>query len=170
MMPPWRVILASEFKSNTIELVRRQYSWPQLTSHVHKYVKSCEVCARAKYTYQAPCGLLVSIPPADIPWQKISLDFIVDLPPSSGNTTILVVVDSLTKMAHFLPLAKLPTSKETAEVLLKHVFKIHGLPSSLLSDRGTQFSLNFWRELCKGLHIKINILSAFRKPMARLSA
>ncbi|KAI3368651.1 hypothetical protein L3Q82_025653 [Scortum barcoo] len=79
---------------------------------------------------------------------RLSLDFVTGLPPSHGHTTILTVVDRFSKMAHFVPLPKLPSAKETAELMLTHVFRLHGLPVDVVSDRGPQFTSIFWREFC----------------------
>lgn len=110
----------------TLELIKRHFWWPQLTAHVTAYVKAHDVRARSKHTCQQPSGLLIDTPLAERPWDKISVDFIVDLPISSGYTTILVVVDILTKMSHIIPLPKLPSAKDTATAMLHHVFKLHG--------------------------------------------
>lgn len=145
----------------TLELLSRHFWWPGITQDVHKYVGSCTICARSKHSTRAPCGFLSSLPVPDKPWSVLSLDFIVDLPPSEGCNTILVVVDTLTKMAHFIPLPKVPNSKETAHALSTHVFKLHGLPSALVSDRGTQFTSQFWRALCQQLGITLKMSSAY---------
>lgn len=82
------------------------------------------------------------------PWSHISLDFVTGLPLSGGFTTILIVVDCFSKMAHFVPLPKLPSAKETAKLVLQHIFWLHGLLSDVVSDRDPQFTSVFWREFC----------------------
>lgn len=72
----------------------------------------------------------------DIPGHIYPYIFFTGLPESEGITTILTVVDRFSKMANFIPLAKLPSAKETAEVILSHIFKLHGLPVNIVSDRG----------------------------------
>jgi hypothetical protein len=98
------------------------------------------VCAQNKTSRQAPSGLLQHLPVPHRPWSHISLDFVTGLPPSDGNTVILTVVDWFSKAAHFIPLPKLPSAKETAHLMLQHVFRIHGLPMQMVSDRGPHFS------------------------------
>ena len=105
----------------------------------------------------------MSLPIPTKPWEALSLDFIVEVPPSNGYNTIMVTVDMLTKMAHFVPLKKLPSSKETAQRLLDHVIKLHGVPSRLVSDRGSQFVSKFWKALCHILHIDHGYSSAYRQ-------
>ena len=89
------------------------------------------------------------------------MDFVTGLPPSKGNTTILTVVDRFSKMAHFVPLTKLPSAKETAEQVLLHVFRLHGLPVDVVSDRGPQFTSVFWREFCTLIGATVSLSSGF---------
>ena len=81
------------------------------------------------------------MPILESPWKSISLDFITDLPPSKGFDSILTVVDRFTKMAHFIPCTKAITIQETAELLMREVFRHHGLPDDINSDRGPQFKI-----------------------------
>lgn len=82
------------------------------------------------------------------PWSDVSLDFVTGLPLSEGNTTILKGVDRFSKVARFIPLPKLPSAKQTAEVMLHNVFRIHGFPRNILSDRGSMFVGRFWTAFC----------------------
>ncbi|KAI3365127.1 hypothetical protein L3Q82_010108, partial [Scortum barcoo] len=78
-----------------------------------------------------------------------------------GNTTVLTVVDRFSKMAHFIPLPKLPSAKETAQVMINHVFRIHGLPTDIVSDRGPQFVSVFWKEFCRLLGATVSLSSGY---------
>uniref|UniRef100_A0A8C5MLT5 Uncharacterized protein n=1 Tax=Leptobrachium leishanense TaxID=445787 RepID=A0A8C5MLT5_9ANUR len=89
------------------------------------------------------------------------MDFIVDLPPSEGNTTILTVIDRFSKMAHFVPLKKLPSSEQLAGIFAKEVVRLHGIPQEIVSDRGTQFISRFWRSFCKEMGINLSFSSAY---------
>ena len=89
------------------------------------------------------------------------MDFVTGLPASHGNTVILTVVDRFSKTAHLIPLPKLPTARETAEIMLKHVFRLHGLPCDVVSDRGPQFTSRFWSEFCTLLGAKVSLSSGF---------
>ena len=133
----------------TFELISRRYWWPRLREFVKDYVRSCDTCSRSKHPQHRPYGLLQPMPIPESPWKSISLDFITDLPLSKGFDTILTVVDRFTKMAHFLPCTKTITSQETADLLMREVFKHHGLPDDIVSDRGPQFISHFWRHLFK---------------------
>uniref|UniRef100_A0A803TTM2 Gypsy retrotransposon integrase-like protein 1 n=1 Tax=Anolis carolinensis TaxID=28377 RepID=A0A803TTM2_ANOCA len=144
----------------TMHLILRDFWWPKIRNDVEKYVNTCPVCQRSKTRREKPSGLLHSLPIPSRPWEIISADFITDLPPSLGFTTILVVVDLFTKLAHFIPCDGLPTAKETADLFLQHVFRLHGLPKSLVTDRGSQFTSRFWKALQKLLGIDSRLSSA----------
>jgi hypothetical protein len=89
------------------------------------------------------------------------MDFIVDLLESKSFDSIFVVVDSLTKMAHFVPCKKTITGEETARLFVENVYKYHELPDDIIYDRGTQFTSKFWQSLFKILHVKIKLSSAY---------
>ena len=101
-------------------------------------------CAPETMCLNTPRAGLLCLPPVPHrPWSDISLDFVTGLSPSEGNTTFLTVVDRFSKMVHFIPLSKLPSTKETTEVMLRHVFRLRGFPKDVASDRGLQFELRF---------------------------
>lgn len=133
----------------TMYVIKQQFWWPAMEKAVSEYVSACPVCAQNKTSPQAQMSLLHPLPVPQRPWSHISMDFVTGLPPSRGNTTILTVVDCFSKMAHFISLAKLPSAKEIAEVMMSHVFRIHGFLSDIISDRGPQFVSRFWKEFCQ---------------------
>uniref|UniRef100_A0A8C7VPF1 Integrase catalytic domain-containing protein n=1 Tax=Oncorhynchus mykiss TaxID=8022 RepID=A0A8C7VPF1_ONCMY len=128
---------------------------------VSAFTTTCTVCAQNKTPTQAPSGLLQPLPVPHRPWSHISLDFITGLPSSDGNTVILKVVDRFSKAAHFLPLAKLPSAKETAQLMVQHVFRIHGLPVDMVSDRVPQFSSQLWKAFCNLIGLSASLSSRF---------
>lgn len=101
---------------------------------------------------QVPAGPLQPLPVPHHPLSHISLDFITGLPPSGGNTVILSVVDRFSKMTHFVPLPKRPSAK-TAQLILLHVFRLHGIWVYVVSDWGPQFASIFWKEFCSQLRL-----------------
>ncbi|KAK2882762.1 hypothetical protein Q8A73_021695 [Channa argus] len=121
--------------SRTLFVMRQRFWWPSMARDVREFVSACPVCAQTKTSCRPPFGLLHRLPIPRHPWSHISVDFVTSLPPSQGNTVILTVVDRFSKMAHFIPLPALPTAKETAEVLVRNIFRIHGLPRDVVSDR-----------------------------------
>uniref|UniRef100_A0A673MHB7 Integrase catalytic domain-containing protein n=1 Tax=Sinocyclocheilus rhinocerous TaxID=307959 RepID=A0A673MHB7_9TELE len=128
---------------------------------IRDFVLACSVCARGKTSNRPPGGLLQPLSVPSRPWSHIALDFVTALLPSQGNTVVLTVVDRFSKAAHFIPLPKLPSAKETAVTVVDHVFRIHGLPMDVVSDRGPQFVSKFWKEFCKLLGASVSLSSGF---------
>jgi hypothetical protein len=102
---------------------------------VENCVKQCLICQQAKHTHQKPAGLLQPLPPPAAPWQEITMDFIEGLPLSDGADSILVVVDRLTKNAHFLPLKHPYTAVSVGKLYVDNIVKLHGVPLTIISDR-----------------------------------
>ena len=141
-----------------------------MRQYINLYVSCCDTCSRNKSPRHAKYGPLKLHPVQSFPWNSVSMDFIVELPPSRGHDTILVCVDRLTKMAHFCPTNSMVTPEETAWLYLHNVFKHHRLPEDIFSDRGSQFVFNFTRSLLATLYIKGNRSTAFHpSQMVKLS-
>jgi transposase InsO family protein len=124
----------------------------------------CQVlctCARSKAPRHRPFGLLQPLPIPSRPWGSIAMDFITNLPTVKAKNSILVMVDRLTKMAHFTPCSKSITVEETAQLILDGIVRLHGLPEEIVSDRGPQFASKFWRRLFELLGVDIRLSSAF---------
>jgi hypothetical protein len=154
--------LAGHFGQNrTLELIRRDYTWPAIRTFVKDYVKSCTTCARAKTPRHKPYGTLKQLPIPEKPWNSISMDFIEQLPDSAGFTAILVVIDRLSKQGIFIPTYDTITSPELAKLFLLHVFSKHGVPAHVTSDRGTEFVSHFFRSLGKALDIRLHFTSGY---------
>lgn len=147
--------------TRTCNQLLQRFWWPSLRRDVREFIRACPTCNQNKSSNQPPAGLLQPLPVPSRPWSHISLDFITGLPPSDGMTVILTIVDRFSKMAHFVPLPKLPSAKETAQVTLDNVFRIHGLPMDVVSDRGPQFTSAFWKEFCHLLGATVSLSSGF---------
>ena len=145
----------------TMFAISRRFWWPVMEPQVREYVEACSVCARNKTSSGARMGLLQPLPIPSRPWANISMDFVTGLPVSQGNTTVLTVVDRFSKMARFIALPKLPSAKETAEIMITHVFKVHGFPKDIVSDRGPQFVSCFWREFCRLIGATASLTSGY---------
>ena len=109
----------------------------------------------------ASFGLLSPLSIPSRPWSSVSLDLITDLPPSSYHNAILVVVDRLTKQAHFIPTTKSMSALDAAKLFVQHIIGVYGLPTSLVSDRDPVFTSHFWTRLLELLGIHANRSSAF---------
>lgn len=145
----------------SLAAIRQRFWWPSMAKDVRQFVAACSVCAQNKTSNAPPVGLLHPLPIPSRPWSHLALDFVTGLPESMGNTVILTVVDRFSKTAHFIPLPKLPSAKETAQVMVDHIFRIHGLPVDVVSDRGPQFVSRFWREFCRQIGASTSLSSGF---------
>ena len=132
-----------------------------MSKAVEDYVRTCDICARNKPVRHAPYGLLSPLPILEELWSSVSLEWNRDQPPSDYHDAILVVVDRLTKQAHFIPTTKAMAALEVAAVFLQQVVRLHGLPSSLISDRDPIFTSHFWRRQLELLGIHANRSTVF---------
>uniref|UniRef100_A0A3P9IMG0 Gypsy retrotransposon integrase-like protein 1 n=1 Tax=Oryzias latipes TaxID=8090 RepID=A0A3P9IMG0_ORYLA len=145
----------------TIRLIKRRFFWPSLERDVKEYIAACTTCARSKTSNRPPSGLLQPLPVPSRPWSHIAVDFINGLPPSQGHSVILTVIDRFSKAAQFIPLPQLPSASETADVLVNHVFRHHGIPSDIVSDRGPQFTSQVWKAFCSALGATVSLTSGY---------
>lgn len=145
----------------TLSLLRQRFWWPSMVTDTRKFIAACPVCARNKSSHHPPAGLLQPLPIPHRPWSHIAVDFVTGLPPSEGNDTILTIVDRFSKAVHFIPLPKLPSAMETANLLVQHVFRLHGIPQDIVSDRGPQFTSQVWRAFCKALGTTPSLTSGY---------
>ncbi|KAE8216955.1 hypothetical protein CF319_g8841, partial [Tilletia indica] len=148
-------------RRKTLDLVRRDFFWPHMRKFIHNYVDTCDSCSRTKPQRHKPYGPLHSLHVPIRPWTDVAMDFVEALPNSFGFDAILVIVERLTKMALFIPTYTTLTSPDLAKLYLQHVFSKHGLPDTIVSDRGSEFTSSFWRSLCKLLGIKQALSTAY---------
>jgi hypothetical protein len=133
-------------RERTMELLTRNFYWPNMEVDVRKYCNECDNCQRTKTLRHAKYGLLHPSELACKPWTHISTDFITDLPESEGATIILVVVDRFTKMAHCIPIKK-KDSPTVAQAYFENVWMYHGFPEDVVSDRDGTFTGQFFTDL-----------------------
>lgn len=133
--------------TRTYHRLSSTFYWPDMHKSIRDFIKSCTICQTVKSFNTAPQGLLQPLAIPGQIWESVSLDFITHLPPSAGKTVILVVVDRLSKQAHFSALANHFTAPIVAEVFVRDIIRLHGVPTSLVSDRDPVFLSHFWREL-----------------------
>lgn len=149
-------------QTKTKKTAQRLFWWPGMLGEVDKHVRSCEVCQAVKSSNQKPSG---ELQPLQIPgrrWESVSVDFITGLPVTKkGHNAIVVFVDRLTKMTHFVATNDTVSAQQFAEIFRDAVWKHHGLCREMVSDRDPRFTSKFWKEICKMLHIKQSMSTAY---------
>jgi hypothetical protein len=131
----------------TYRQIRERFSLKGLKQDVMRQMSECVTCQQKKSEHALPAGLLQPLPILEQKWESISMDFITGLPKVQGKDCIYVVVDRLTKFAHFYTIPTEYSAVQVAEIFFREVFKLHGLPKNIISDRDSQFIGTFWREL-----------------------
>lgn len=133
----------------TYSRVKALFAWPKLKQTVHQFVQQCSICQQAKVDHTKLPGLLQPLPVPVQAWEVVSMDFVEGLPPSDRYNAILVIVDKFSKYGHFIPLHHPYTTMHIAKLFLDNVYKLHGLPKAIISDRDPIFISTLWRELFK---------------------
>ena len=147
----------------TLEMRNRNFYWPRMAEDIEDYVRSCEDCQRNKASHYMRHGTLHPLELSYSPWDSISMDFNTHLPVSEDCSTVWVIVDHYTKMAHFVPIKNAQkTAKGCTKPFLANVWKLHGLPSDIVSDGDPVFTSTYWAELMKKLDVRLKKSTAFR--------
>lgn len=144
----------------TYRRLKNHFAWKGMKGDVEAYIKQCHICQQAKHSNAHPAGLLQPLPIPQGVWMDLSMDFIEGLPKSQGFSVILVVVDRLTKYAHFVPIKHPYTAADIAQVFMDNIVRLHGLPQSIVSDRDTVCVSTFWKHLFKLYKVKLNMSTA----------
>ncbi|GJQ95279.1 putative reverse transcriptase domain-containing protein [Tanacetum coccineum] len=135
-----------------------QYWWPGMKKDIAEYVSKCLTCLKVKAEHQRPSGLLQQ---PEIPvwkWEGIAMDFVTKLPrTSSGHDTIWVIVDRLTKSAHFLPMREDYKMDRLARLYLNEIVARHGVPISIISDHDSRFTSRFWQSMQEALGTRLDM-------------
>ena len=147
-------------RDKTLELLTRNYHWPNLDEWVKTYVKTCDACQRNQTVRHKKYGLLQPLDIPYRPWEHISIDFITDLPKVNGYDQIWVIVDRFTKMAYFIPLHN-RLAHNLALAFIREVWRLHGLPVGVVSDRDMVFTSKLWSEIMRLLDISQDMSTAY---------
>ena len=141
--------------------LRRAFFWPKMKPMIRNYVRKCERCQKSKPRNKNLPGLQQPLPVPMAPWEEVSIDFMTKLPRSQrGNDMLMVVVDRLSKQAHFIPVKESYGATEIAEIYHNKIFKHHGIPKAIVSDRDPRFTADFWKELWKSIGTQLRMSTA----------
>ncbi|XP_027344923.1 uncharacterized protein LOC113857349 [Abrus precatorius] len=142
--------------------LRKSFWWNGMKKDVAEYVARCLTCQKAKIKHQRPPGLLQPLEIPEWKWDSISMDFVFGLPKTRNNhDTIWVIVDRLTKVAHFLPINMKYKLERLVELYVREIVRLHGVPTSVVSDRDPRFTLRFWESLQRALGTKLRLSSTY---------
>ncbi|KAL0551564.1 hypothetical protein IC582_010653 [Cucumis melo] len=142
--------------------LKRVYWWRNMKREVAEFVSRCLVCQQVKAPRQKPAGLLQPLSIPEWKWENVSMDFITGLPRTlRGFTVIWVVVDRLTKSAHFVPGKSTYTASKWAQLYMSDIVRLHGVPVSIVSDRDARFTSKFWKGLQTAMGTRLDFSTAF---------
>lgn len=142
--------------------IKQKYWWNGMKADIAQFVAHCDTCQRIKAEHRKLAGLLQPLPIPVWKWDEIGMDFVVGLPRTQkGHDSIWVIVDRLTKSAHFIPVRTNYGGEKLAKLYVENIVKLHGVPSRIVSDRGTQFTSRFWKSLHKAMGTKLDFSSAY---------
>ncbi|CAA7057339.1 unnamed protein product [Microthlaspi erraticum] len=141
--------------------LKRYYHWVGMKRDVADWVAKCNTCALVKAEHQVPGGLLQSLPIPEWKWDRITMDFVVGLPVSRTFDAIWVIVDRLTKSAHFLAIKKTDGAAVLARKFVREIVRLHGVPASIVSDRDPRFTSEFWRAFQAEMGTKVHLSTAY---------
>ncbi|CAN0860162.1 Transposon Tf2-6 polyprotein [Linum grandiflorum] len=145
----------------TYQRVKQYFYWEGMKTEVTKLVAECDICKRCKAENVPYPGLLQPLPVPDQAWKHISMDFIDGLPKTGGKDVILVVIDRFTKYGHFIALTHPYTAVSVSQSFMEGVFKLHGMPETIVTDRDVVFTSTFWKELFKLQGTKLHYSTAY---------
>ena len=124
--------------------LKTRFWWTKMKKEIAAYVARCDNCSRVKAVHMKSAGLLQPLPISGWKWEEISMDFIIGLPMTpQGHDSIWVIVDRLTKSAHFIPVNTRYIVGKYAEIYVSQIVRLHGVPRTIISDRGPQFIARF---------------------------
>lgn len=142
--------------------LKKFYWWPGLKRDIAEFVSKCLVYQQVKIEHQKPSGPLQPLPIPEWKWEDIAMDFVTSLPRIvSGHNAIWVIVDRLTKAAHFLPIRANYSLEKLANLYIKEIIRQHGVPSSIVSDRDPRFTSRFWKALHQAFETQLRFSTTY---------
>jgi hypothetical protein len=146
----------------TIASIRKKFEWGGMSKDIAEYVRSCDRCQRNNPTQSKPIGLLQPLEVPSRNWEHVTMDFMMDLPKTkAGHDAVLVVIDKLSKAMTLIPTKSSVSAQQVAQLFLKEVYRLHGLPRKIISDRDVRLTGRFWQELHRLVQSKLAMSSSF---------
>jgi hypothetical protein len=146
----------------TIKTLRKLFYWPNMKGEIVEYLARCQDCQQVKVEHQHPTGLLQPLSVSEWKWETILLNFITGLPKTQKhNESIMVVIDKLSKSTQFIPVKSTFKAINITEIFMKEIFRLHGIPKMVISDRDVKFTSSFWKELFAGLNTNLNFSMSY---------
>jgi hypothetical protein len=147
--------------TKTYDQVKRYFFWDGMKQDIRNFIAECEVCQCNKGEIVKSPSTLQQLPIPLAIWKDISMKFIIGLPKSGNKSVIMVVVDRLSKYAHFCALPHPFTASTVDQIFMDHFFKLHGMPHSIVFNRDPTFTRNFWQELFKLQGTQLHLSSTY---------
>ena len=142
--------------------IKKYYWWENMKRDVAEYVSKCLTCQQIRVEHMRPGGELQPLPVPDWKWEDISMDFVTALPRTpAGHEAVWVVVDRLTKSAHFIPIKMTYPLEKLARLYIREIVRLHGIPKTIVSDRDPRFVSRFWKSLHQAMGTRLSFSTAF---------
>src|SRR3954464_3608131 len=142
--------------------LRQRFWWTRMKREIAEFIANCDVCRRVKAEHQRPAGTLQPLAIPEWKWDKVGMDFITGFPRTKkGNNAIFVVIDRLSKVAHFLPVRENITASQLADLYISRIVSLHGVPLEINSDRGSLFTSHFWESFQTAMGTHLSFSTAF---------
>jgi hypothetical protein len=146
----------------TVATVKGHYFCPGMKKEIIEYIARCTECQKVKAEHRHPTGLLHPLPIPEWKWEVVIMDFITGFPRTDKkHDSIMVVVDKLTKAAHFIPLKTTHKETNVADIFMREITRLHDIPKTIVSDRDPKFTSKLWKGLFKGFRTNLNFNTSY---------
>jgi hypothetical protein len=146
----------------TIAAIKSQYYWPGMKKEVVDFIAKCLECQKVKAEHRHPAGLLQPLPIPEWKWEVVTMGFVTKLPRTNKqHYSIMVVVDKLTKFAHFIPVKLTHKATNIVDVYMREIAKLHGIPKTIVSNKDPKFTSKFWKGLFNGFGTNSNFSTTY---------
>ncbi|GJZ06709.1 reverse transcriptase domain-containing protein [Tanacetum coccineum] len=150
--------------------LKKLYWWPNMKAIIAEYADKCLTCFKVKAECQKPSCLMTQPEIPTWKWERITMDFVTKLPKtSSGHDTICVIVDRLTKSAHFIPTRETDSMETLTRLYINEIILRHGVPISFISNRDSHFTSKFWKSMQSALGTQLDTSTAYHPETDRQS-